>query len=79
MWKASILVGLVGLILATTIAIAVETGGRGSDDSGDDPTRNPAGVKISDTELAAVPLTPPRFPRRMELHHHRAIRPVVSR
>ena len=43
-----------------------------------DPEWYAKGVKISDAELAAVPLDPARLPRRMELHHQRSHRPVVS-
>ncbi len=43
-----------------------------------DPNWYPTGVKITDAQLAAVPLTAPRLPRRMELHHQRSINPGVS-
>ena len=43
-----------------------------------DPNWYPTGVKISNAELAAVPLDAPRLPRRVELHHHRSIKPGVS-
>ena len=40
-----------------------------------DPTTYEKGVNISDAELAAVPLHPPRLARRMELHHQHATKP----
>ena len=36
------------------------------------PNAYPKGVKVSDAELAAINLQPPRLPRRMELHHQAA-------
>ncbi len=42
-----------------------------------DPATYTKGIKITDTERAAVPTTP-RLARRMELHHQRATRPGVS-
>ena len=34
-----------------------------------DPTEYPKGVKVSDAELAAIPLTRHDWQRRLELHH----------
>ena len=48
---------------ATTTGLTIQ--------AGYDPNPYPKGVRISDAQLAAVPLHPPRLARRVELHNCR--------
>jgi len=43
---------------------------------GYDPNWYTTGIRISDTEVAAVPLDPRKLPRQIELHDHLATNPT---